>query len=59
MVKGQAFITAAYALGCSAGNFAGGQILTLGVDALLLSGILMALGGTAIVFLTVNQSDLK
>lgn len=59
MVKGQAFITAAYALGCSAGNFAGGQILTLGVDALLLSGILMALGGTAIVFFTVNKSDLK
>ena len=24
MVKGQAFITAAYALGCSAGNFMGG-----------------------------------
>ena len=59
MVKGQAFITAAYALGCSAGNFAGGQILTLGVDALLLSGIVMALGGTAIVFFTVNKSDLK
>jgi PPP family 3-phenylpropionic acid transporter len=59
MVKGQAFITAAYALGCSAGNFAGGQILTFGVDALLLSGIAMALGGTAIVFFTVNKSDLK
>lgn len=58
MVKGQAFITAAYALGCSAGNFAGGQILTLGVDALLISGILMALGGTAIVFFTVNKSDI-
>lgn len=59
MVKGQAFITAAYALGCSAGNFAGGQILTMGVDALLISGILMALGGTIIVFLTVNKSDLN
>lgn len=59
MVKGQAFITAAYALGCSAGNFAGGQILTLGVDALLISGILMALGGTIIVFLTVNKSDMN
>ena len=31
----------------------------LGVDALLLSGIVMALGGTAIVFFTVNKSDLK
>ena len=58
MVKGQAFITAAYALGCSAGNFAGGQILNLGVDALLFSGILMALGGTVIIFLTVNRWDI-
>lgn len=58
MVKGQAFITAAYALGCSAGNFAGGLILTLGVDALLLSGIVMALLGTVIVFFTVNKSDI-
>ena len=30
MVKGQAFITAAYALGCAAGNFAGGQLLSQG-----------------------------
>jgi len=58
MVKGQAFITAAYALGCSAGNFAGGQILALGVDALLFSGILMALFGTIIVFFTVNRTDI-
>ena len=34
MVKGQAFITAAYALSCSAGNFTGGQLLGLGVDAI-------------------------
>ena len=59
MVKGQAFITAAYALGCSAGNFAGGQLLGLGVDAILLAGIAMALLGTVIIFLTVNRSDLK
>ena len=57
MVKGQAFITAAYALGCSAGNFTGGQLLTLGVDAILIAGILMALIGTVIIFSTVNKSD--
>lgn len=57
MVKGQAFITAAYALGCSAGNFAGGQLLTLGVDAILLAGIVMALMGTIIIFATVNKAD--
>ena len=57
MVKGQAFITAAYALGCSAGNFAGGQLLGLGVDAILITGIVMALAGTVIIFTTVNKSD--
>lgn len=54
MVKGQAFSTAAYALGCSAGNFAGGQLLPFGVDAILMAGIAMALAGTVIIFLTVN-----
>ena len=54
MVKGQAFITAAYALGCSAGNFAGGQLLELGVDAILAAGIVMALIGTIIIFTTVD-----
>lgn len=58
MVKGQAFITAAYALGCSAGNFTGGQLLSLGVDAILMAGILMALTGTLILFTTVTTSDL-
>lgn len=57
MVKGQAFITAAYALGCSAGNFIGGQLLVLGVPAVLAAGILMALAGTLILFATVNKSD--
>ena len=57
MVKGQAFITAAYALGCAAGNFAGDQLLNLGVSAILLSGILMAVAGTAIIFVTVTKSD--
>ena len=57
MVKGQSFITAAYALGCAAGNFAGGQLLPLGVDAILLSGIAMAAVGTVIIFITVTKSD--
>ncbi|MDO5544856.1 MAG: MFS transporter [Eubacteriales bacterium] len=57
MVKGQAFVTAAYALGCSAGNFAGGQLLPLGVDAILIAGIAMAAAGTVILFLTVNRED--
>ena len=57
MVKGQAFITAAYALGCSAGNFAGGQLLNLGVDAILIAGIVMAGIGTLIVFATVTKKD--
>lgn len=55
--KGQAFITAAYALGCSAGNFTGGQLLTFGVRAILIAGIIMALVGTVIIFSTVNKSD--
>lgn len=57
MVKGQAFITAAYALGCSAGNFTGGQLLSFGVTEILIAGILMALIGTVIIFSTVNKSD--
>ncbi len=57
MVKGQAFITAAYALGCSAGNFAGGQFLAVGVDALLIAGIGTALLGTIILFLTADKTD--
>ena len=57
MVKGQAFITATYALGCAAGNFSGGQLLPLGVDTLLAVGVLMALAGTAILWLTVDKKD--
>ena len=59
MVKGQAFITAAYALGCSAGNFAGGQLLSLGVDAILTAGVVMALAGTFVIFSTVAKSDIE
>ena len=58
MVKGQAFIAAAYSLGCSGGNFAGGQLLNFSVDAMLIGGVVMALAGTAVLFLTVNKSDI-
>ena len=58
MVKGQAFITAAYSLGCSGGNFAGGQLLNISVEAMLFAGIAMALTGTLILFFTLNKSDL-
>ncbi len=57
MIKGQAFSTAAYALGCSAGNFAGGQLLSLGVEAILFAGIVMTLVGTIIIFTTVTKKD--
>ena len=57
MVKGQAFITAAYALGCSCGNFAGGALLHYGVDAMLMAGILMTMAGTVILFATVGTKD--
>ena len=58
MVKGQAFITAAYSLGCSGGNFIGGQLLTFGVDTMLISGVAMALLGTVTLFLTADKSDI-
>ena len=56
MVKGQAFITAFYALGCAGGNFAGGQLLSHGVRAILLAGVAMAAAGTIILFCTVKRS---
>lgn len=59
MVKGQAFITASYTLGCALGNFAGGQLLQLfDVSALLAAGIIMAAAGTLVLFLTVERRDL-
>jgi len=58
MVKGQAFIAAAYSLGCSGGNFIGGQLLKFSVDTMLFSGVIMALLGTVILFFTVNKSDI-
>jgi len=58
MVKGQAFITASYTLGCAAGNFTGGQLLSaFHVTALLMAGIVMAAAGTVILFLTVDKKD--
>ena len=58
MVKGQAFATASYTLGCAAGNFAGGQLLSaFDVRTMLLAGIAMAVAGTAIFFLTVERND--
>lgn len=57
MVKGQAFMTAIFSLGCSCGNFMGGQLLNFGVDALLMAGIVTALLGTVILGLTVNKKD--
>ena len=58
MVKGQAFITAAYTLGCAIGNFTGGQLLDLfDVRALLWAGVAMAAAGTAVFFLTVDKKD--
>ena len=57
MVKGQAFITAAYALGCSAGNFVGGQLVPMGANVIMQAGIGMALVGTVFMFFTVNRVD--
>ena len=58
MVKGQAFITASYTLGCAMGNFAGGQLLdAFNVPVMLAAGIAMATLGTAILFITVEKKD--
>ena len=58
MVKGQAFITASYTLGCAIGNFTGGQLLEhFGVVALLIAGIVMAAAGTFVLFWTVDRKD--
>ena len=58
MVKGQAFIAAAYTLGCAGGNFFGGQFMEWrGVDALLIAGIVMAAIGTLALLLTVEHKD--
>jgi len=58
MVKGQAFITAAYSLGCAMGNFAGGVLVQhCGVVTMLAAGVGMAAAGTAVLFVTVEKKD--
>jgi len=58
MVKGQAFITASYTLGCAIGNFLGGQILAVfDVRMLLIAGIGMTIVGTLILFIMVDKKD--
>ena len=58
MVMGQAFISAAYTLGCAIGNFTGGQLLSaFNVRILLWAGVAMAAAGTAVFFLTVDKKD--
>ncbi len=58
MVKGQAFATASYALGCALGNLLGGQLIQyFGVPTLLWAGVGLAALGVAAVFLTVERKD--
>ncbi len=58
MVKGQAFITASYSLGCAIGNFTGGVLVQhCGVVTMLCAGVGMAAAGTAVLFLTVDKKD--
>ena len=57
-VKGQAFVVVAYSLGCAFGNFAGGELLTLGgTQMMLYGGVVIAAVGTIILFMTVNKKD--
>ena len=58
MVKGQAFVTASYTLGCALGNFTGGQLLEFwGVSAILVAGIVIAALGTLVILITVDRKD--
>ena len=57
MVKGQAITTAAYAMGCAAGSFIGGQLLRLSVEALLRGGVVMALLGLVIILISAHKTD--
>ena len=58
MVKGQAFITASYTLGCAMGNLTGGQLLErYGVSAILIAGVFIAAAGTLVRLLTVERKD--
>lgn len=58
MVKGQACITASYALGCALGNFTGGQLLHFfSLRVMLSAGVVIAAAGTLILLLTVDHRD--
>lgn len=58
MVKGQAFITASYTLGCAMGNLAGGQLMQhYGVSAILIAGVIIASLGTLILLFTIERKD--
>lgn len=58
MVKGQAFITAAYTLGCALGNFTGGQVVEAwGVGAMLMTGVAIAAAGALLICVTVGHKD--
>ena len=58
MVKGQAFITAGYSLGCAMGNFMGGLLVQhCGVVTMLAAGVGMAAAGTLVLFVTVDKKD--
>lgn len=58
MVKGQAFVTAAYTLGCGFGNMAGGFLVEhSGVMAMLWAGVGFAGTGTLVLALTVGKTD--
>ena len=58
MVKGQAMLTAFYALGCSIGSFTGGRLIDgYGVPAMLWSGVAFALGSFAVFLLSANKKE--
>ena len=58
MVKGQAFITASYTLGCASGNLVGGLLMEhFGVISILIAGVIIAALGTIVLLLTVDRQD--
>lgn len=58
MVKGQAYPTAAYALGAGLGSMLGGWLVQhYGVTALLLAAVILAAAASGILFATVNKRD--
>ena len=58
MVKGQAFITASYTLGCAMGNLMGGLLMEhFGIVSILVAGVVIAALGTLVLLLTVDRQD--